>query len=379
MSAEFTPAIEQIHASGKRIVIAVTGGGGGAIAALLGVPGASRTVLEAIVPYAQQALEEWVRGQVEQACSTATARAMAMAAFQRAEHLSVSDQCLNLRGIAATASLATDRPKRGPHRVHVAWQSAERTIALSIDFEKGARKRAEEECLASHLVLSAVAEACDVDFAPLAGLRPSEGVERRECQAPPPWTELLLGKRTSVMVSWREANAVQPPRLLFPGAFNPLHVGHRAMARIAEVKRGWPVTFELSIINVDKPPLDFLTIRDRLDQFTDHDVLLTRAPTFVEKAEIAPGATFVVGADTIERIGNTKYYGDDPAERDAAIERLGLARCRFLVFGRDDASGFRTLDAIDIPSDLRKLCNGFSEAEFRADVSSTRLRAVDDD
>src|SRR5688500_5832183 len=73
-----------IHGSGRRMVIAVTGGGSGALAALLQTPGASRSVLEAVVPYSFTALVDWIGGQPDQACSEATARAMAMAAFERA-------------------------------------------------------------------------------------------------------------------------------------------------------------------------------------------------------------------------------------------------------------------------------------------------------
>ena len=48
--------IEQIHASGRRVVLAITGGGSGAIGELLRVPGGSRTLVEAIVPYETTAL-----------------------------------------------------------------------------------------------------------------------------------------------------------------------------------------------------------------------------------------------------------------------------------------------------------------------------------
>ena len=68
-------------------VIAVTGGGSEAPAQLLTVPGASRTVMEALVPYHPSALAEFLGGRPDQACSAKTARAMAMAAFQRAMKL----------------------------------------------------------------------------------------------------------------------------------------------------------------------------------------------------------------------------------------------------------------------------------------------------
>src|SRR5947207_4920383 len=108
--------------------MSVTGGGSGAIVALLQVPGASAVMLEAVVPYAATALHHWLGGAPDHYCSERTARAMAMASFQRARELSEADPFV-LRGIGATASLASTRPKRGPHRVHVACQSADTTAA----------------------------------------------------------------------------------------------------------------------------------------------------------------------------------------------------------------------------------------------------------
>ena len=129
--------IEQIHAAATPLVLAITGGGSGAISALLEVPGASATVLEAVVPYSSTALEQWLGGPVDHYCSERTARAMAMAAFERARKLSDADPH-TLRGIGATASLVSNRPKRGPHRIHVAWQSAESTTVVSCELPKGA-------------------------------------------------------------------------------------------------------------------------------------------------------------------------------------------------------------------------------------------------
>jgi nicotinamide mononucleotide (NMN) deamidase PncC len=132
--------IEQIHASGRQFVMAVTGGGSGAISGLLEVPGASASVLEAIVPYAASAMADWLGGTPDHYCSERTARAMAMAAFERARKLSDADPH-TLRGIGATASLASNRPKRGPHRIHVAWQSADTTVVVSHTFSGEERVR----------------------------------------------------------------------------------------------------------------------------------------------------------------------------------------------------------------------------------------------
>jgi nicotinamide mononucleotide (NMN) deamidase PncC len=363
--------VEQIHASSRQLVLALTGGGSGAIAALFQVPGASASMLEAVVPYASTAMEQWLGGPIEQYCSEKTARAMAMRSFQRACELSGAGPH-SLIGIGVTASLATNRRKRGAHRVHVAWQTAAATNVVTALFDNGDCARNEEEEFAARLILHAIAEACQVSVAPIvepAGIR----LERRAIEAPKEWMELLLGQRISVDL--RAQGDRRPPRILFPGAFNPPHWGHEQMAAIAAARLGGPVTYELSITNVDKPPLDFLEIDDRLNQLTGRPVFLTRAPTFLEKSALAPGCVFVVGADTLQRIADPRYYGNDPANRDAAIARIAERGCRFLVFGRFAGAHFATASAIEIPPTLRALCDEVSESDFRADVSSTELRA----
>jgi hypothetical protein len=397
--------IEQIHACGDQFVLSITGGGSGAIAALLEVPGASASVLEAVVPYSATALQRWLGGPAEQYCSERTARAMAMAGFERARQLVVAggspagastgeppvatsdaDPRI-LRGIGATASLATTRPKRGAHRIHVAWQSAAMTAVASCELAKGQRTRAEEEHIATQLILDAVAESCEVDAQPLLDPSLHAQVQRRQQQAPASWTELLLGSRTSVMISENRESADErssgvhkaAPAILFPGAFNPPHWGHERMAEIADQRYGRPVTFELSITNVDKPPLDFIEISDRIEQLAGRRVLLTRAPTFVEKARLAPRCVFVVGSDTLERIADPSYYDGDAAKRDAAISEIAAIGCRFLVFGRTLEEQFMPLSAVNFPEALRALCEEVPESEFRADISSTKLRGQEID
>jgi nicotinamide mononucleotide (NMN) deamidase PncC len=374
---ELHNAIERIHGSGKRLVVSITGGGSGAIAALLEVAGASATVLEAVVPYAAAALAQWLGGAPDHYCSERTARAMAMAAFQRAHELVAAGGAPDptaLRGIGATASLATTRPKRGPHRIHVAWQSAEITSVASCELTKGERTRLEEEQVATQLILQVVAEACGADAILLLDSPVRDNVQRRFQKAPAAWTELLLGERQSVVAGEEAGAARWTEKILFPGAFNPPHAGHKRMAELAAARYGAAVTYELSIVNVDKPPLDFIEIADRLEHLAGSRVLLTGAATFMEKAALAPSCVFLVGVDTLERIADPKYYGGEVQRRDAAIAAIARQGCRFLVFGRAVDGRFQTLSDVAVPASLRALCDEVSEAEFRADLSSTELR-----
>lgn len=351
----------------------LTGGGSGAIAALLQTPGASASVLEVNVPYSPTALQQWLGGSVDQYCNERTARAMAMRAFMRSRSLSDAD-VQSLRGIGVTASLATNRPKHGEHRIHMAWQSASKTVVTSCTFPTVHDARAPEELLSTRLILAIIAEACGVAGASEIGSA-SPRVIRNEQQARTEWSQLLLGQRDYVAInSATEVDSKNMPRVLFPGAFNPLHWGHEKMAAIAEQHCHLPATFELSITNVDKPPLDFIEIASRLNGLRNKPLLLTHAPTFVEKARLAPGCTFVVGVDTIGRIGDPVYYQNDLSKRDAAIEELRHLGCRFLAFGRRANDQFANLTSFDIPPSLRALCDEVPESEFDANISSTQLR-----
>jgi hypothetical protein len=369
-----------IHSSGCQLVIAATGGGSGALAALLQTPGASRSVLEAVVPYSLPALTDWIGGKPDQACGAPTARAMAMAAFMRARQLAPAADVASLAGVGCTASLATDRPKRGERRIHVAFQRHNRTWAARASLDASPPDRAADERAATEQLLFAVATCCDV-YDVNSTLQAATG---RGVLAPGEQIDLLLGGRKRLVLQPGSgagyfADDLAPPiPVVFSGAFNPLDAGHARMAEIAECKLNAPVTWELSITNVDKPPLDYISIEERVDGLRREDsgrlIALTRAPTFREKAALFPGATFVVGADTLERIAEPRYYGGDTARRDAAIAEIARAGCRFLVFGRASAGQFISLSNLQLPGELRQLCDEVPASEFREDISSTTLR-----
>ena len=360
---------EEIHRTPTQLVVALSGGGSRAIAELLERPGASRTLLEAIVPYSEGAMIAWLGGRPDQSCSPETARAMAVAALHRARKYEPA--AASLAGVGCTAGLRTDRPRRGPHRAHVALQTAARTDTWSLELQKGRRSRAEEErpgrphgpqCRRRRL-----RRAVAVGFAAAEG----ERVEHSQTIAPQPWQDLMLGKTEAVCLG----GGPRPTTVVFPGAFHPLHLGHRRMAAIAREVLDTPVAIEMSILNVDKPPLDYTEIERRLAQFPpDQAVWLTRAATFEEKSRLFPRAVFIVGIDTLRRIVAWEYYGGQRRACLGALEDIAGRGCRFLVFGRSVGPTWLRLADLDLPDFFRDMCREIPPEQFREDVSSRAIR-----
>ncbi len=346
--------IAQIYSTDGSVSLAITGGGVSVLAELFGTAGASNTMLEAVVPYDAQALSRFVAATSPPDCSSSTARAMAMSAYQRARSLTDSQP---VYGIGCTAAIATNRTRRGSDRCHVALQGAAVTATYDLTLDKShTRPIQEQHC--RDLILVAMARGFGIS-APLP-----DNTVAQQTQAPTGWQQLLAGDIKST--------ARQNFAGIFPGAFNPIHQGHLGMLKIAKKRLGDSVALELSIGNVDKPPLDFATMEQRYRP--DLNMVFTSAPTFLEKSALFPGATFIVGLDTITRVDDPRYYGS-PEQRDQALTLIAERGNRFLVFGRLVNDHFLTLKDSKLTEQLSGLCDEVTEAEFRADISSSALRS----
>jgi len=364
--------VEEIHASPVSLVLAVTGGGSDAIAQLLQIPGASNTLLEAVIPYHPSSLAQYLQMVPDSFCDLATARSMAMIAFLRAVALSPDKNPEDLAGVSCTASLATERQKKGEHRLHIAVQTCQQSVALSLRLQKGERSRVEEETVTKTLLLNEIASLCGVEKRLPLSLLEGEETERYQTLAKPLWRELVLGDIDTACMPQLDS---PPPKTLFPGAFNPLHKGHELMAKIAADMTGSATELEISTINVDKSPLDYAEMDKRAQRVTSKfNLWFTRAATFTEKASLFPGVTFVVGTDTLKRIAAPIYYGGDDTDRDRGIQSIRDQGCHFLVFGRMDGMTFESLQDLSLPDSLMEICREVPENRFRMDISSTELR-----
>ena len=355
-----------LHQSPWAGVFYTTGGGVSLFSEMLGTPGASATVLEATVPYAQQSLTDLLGRKPDQATARTTARQMATVAWRRARQLAPEHS--QLLGFGCTASLATNRTKRGRHRAHWAIQTATSSYCFTVEFDRQISRETQETLLVDSIWQSfnraLHRSEQQIDFSAV-------GIEHfSDMTSHAPANYLPLLEASPYRVCTQDDDGL----LLLPGSFNPIHDGHVELLKTAEELTGRSGAFELAVQNADKPPLDFISIEQRLQRIHTHPVWLTNTPRFTDKAQLFPGAVFALGTDTLVRIGQLKFYQGYQPLLQAALQTFHDNKIRFLVFGRRQDNKFVHLDDLDIPDALRALCEGVDEDAFRADISSSELR-----
>lgn len=158
------------------------------------------------------------------------------------------------------------------------------------------------------------------------------------------------------------------PRFVLPGSFNPLHQGHIGLGDACSDS----TVYELSLVNVDKPPMTVDEALRRCAQFAGlATLILSSAPTFAQKAHLLSSPTrdpltFCIGFDTAQRLPLGKYYEGGVTPDPSVL--FGGDHVRFLVAPR---GGFHSCSSIE-PESWRRLMTMVQD--FSCDVSSTAIR-----
>ena len=376
MDEQIWNQVEAILDSGARLSMALTGGGSKLVTWLLNHPGASRAVVEAQIPYHESALQAYLSTPGPHRVEEETARVMALQAFSRTRAFTGGQG--HAIGVGCTAALATRRVRRGEDRVCIALRTAGQYRFYALRFEKGTADRLEQEDVLSRFALQVLAEAC--------------GAVRESPEAWPAYVDIssqitpveeslerLLQGEARVVEMGLDGCMVfeveQQDRLLLSGSFNPLHQGHTELAAAAQAQSGRSICLEISVENVDKPPLSYGEVMRRLGQLEGHyPVVLTRAATFMEKARLFGRGVFVIGYDTAVRLLDASYYEGEEDGLGGGLEEMATGGCRFLVAGRLHEGCYRTLEDIDLPEQYQGMFEAITEAVFRKDISSSEIR-----
>ena len=446
--------LEEEESSRTSVCLAIAGGGGYAIATLAATPGASSMLLEGTVLYDRKSFRSYVglpshttdfRYSSLNAAKLASEAALKRALDYRSSNLRLMNGCVGIGCASALVSSSSPDSVKGYGYI-VATRSDGCRLALNVTLASKkdiqSRGRKEEDIFIGHLVLRAIelirhaqneqqiireteTDAGDAitekwELTPAL----SRLDEENEKDVPMVAAELLLSGDSLAAVllpMYKEGRPVSfrllefpiVPRgsFIFPGSFNPPHVGHIALAEAA-IKTAMskldrfthvpepPVLMEISLTNADKPPIDPSDVSQRLNKFLElpdlpeqWGVLLTRAPLFAEKVSVFhdcildkaegffPKMSFVIGTDTMVRILNPKYYGNDESAMYEAIRSMNSVH--FVVGGRLEQnksssgpprfiSGAEEL--VDLPADIQGMFTIIKEEDFRVDVSSSEIR-----
>ena len=368
-SAKLRDAVESIYCHcidrSVRFVLAESCTSGLAAAVLGRKAGISAYFCGSLVTYRNKSKQKWLDVDSgflhdEGPVSAVVAKAMAAAALTKTEEADVA--------ISITGHLGPDAPSELDGLVIIGISIRDEdgnasTVSHSFLLSSTSREQRQQEATA--LVLKVLA---------------------RTIQLLNAIAEVMSAKKSWVQLGDADIQTV------FPGSFDPWHAGHIAMAQFVKDKYGHGPFYELSMNNVDKTQVQQHAARIRTLPFCfSEKLIISQAATFVEKARLYGGVQFITGVDTIARIADSRYYGDDKEntagsdeQRDLALQELSDRGCRFIVFGREMSHDFQTgagdvksylaLEQLELPPLLQQMCEGVPESEFRHDQSSRDLR-----
>ena len=316
--------VKQINDSPFKAFFAIAGGGQSFIGDFTKIPGASNTMIGALVPYHQSVFTDFVGYTPAQFVANETARRLALASYKVC--LKAGVEMNYAIGVGATSAIVKDNERAGrEHKFFVATHSDAATRIFSLILKQG-RNRAQEDAIANDLIALALESAT---------LNPSAS------------TRLELGANEKFTVDTalkpRGIGEFQPAikntkrLVIYPGSWNPIHDGHRNIHSMAEGILEQTPFLEFSLVNTDKLTPDFIDVRERIKGLdAEFPYIMTEAPTFKDKVRFfkntygAEEIVFVLGADTWERVWMDKYAGPLPDLH----EYFKIQNVKFLVFGR---------------------------------------------
>src|SRR6478752_4506361 len=214
----------------RRIFVASTGAGAGAQNRIWSVPGCSKYFVGAVFPYATTETDAFIGFKPDKYVSEDAALDLAMASYMRAWNKNGDDAI----GIGLTASVASTAQHRGEHEIFAAMVDGTGAISHHTILKKGKGEQARKKDgnKADRIITELIRFATKGKSSSLeVTYSTDKAIERFFCH---PFFD-VDGSR-------HHAHLYPNPGPIYPGAFNPPHKGHLAIAEAASYKTAFSIT-----------------------------------------------------------------------------------------------------------------------------------------
>lgn len=368
---------EQLRDLGDKapqLYVIATGAGAGLQRRIWDIPGISNFFVGASFPYATEETDSLLGFKPEKYVSEYTAIDLATTAYMKA--WKPGKKAI---GLGMTCSVTSLKAHRGDHRIIAAIVGDDGCCVLSVVIPKlQAIDRWKDGLLADLL---------GEEFINFYINKTWDNLKFDDCKVQMAVADGMATDRIMAHPLFKPDGSratlqdISPNKtIFFPGAFNPPHAGHfegaQAAVQTKLINSGkiCRLIFSTTINPPHKPALSNVEMLQRAKLMRGNDFLLTSDdPLFINKARKFPGATFVMGADTMRRFLDCKW--GEPIE--PMLQEFNTLETRFVVLGRL-VDGRYTV-ASDFYGNLVpvRYIHLFNEVNFRLDISSTELREND--
>lgn len=278
-----------------QVYLIASGAGVRAQGMLWDIPGIGNTLVGAEFPYSEDTTVTLLGHKPQYSyVSLEHTVDLAISAFYKA---CIGDQSKKAIGVALSASVATDRPKRGERHAWVVFVTKDLACAKHFSF-KDQENRLGEGNICDHLIVQAILDASTGNTS--AYLNCSDMLD------------IMVMKYPYFKEDGTRAFHTNLPKTmcLYPGSFNPptyAHLGIKNHMVDKHYSSGRPI-FSLDIDHPFKPNLTSQEVVRRAKLLKGHDLLvLSGCKLYVEKARLFYQTDIILGADAYYRMWDPQW------------------------------------------------------------------------
>ena len=386
-------AVKGLFASGTRVHLACTGAAAGIVYDIWKIAGASNTLFSYNFPYHAGDFDRYIGKNWKQStghgnCCSEAAIALAQESYFRAQQTCTEyGYDSPIIGLGLTAAATTDRELKGGTRCFAAVRTSDGIFTCELRMDQHEINREVFGAICDLTALNMVLFAAGLSQVPFEAnpfVTCDQFVKTDTVPgfifAPKKLSPKLLADDLNKPMYVTIDGKVQPllddfsDYIVFPGSFDPMHYGHDAVAKMAELFTGKKAIFEITAKNADKLELTHEKLEQRLAQFTSRWPLIlnNEGRLFVDKANSYPGLkNFVCGYDTAFRILDPQWYGGTNDGLVHMLDRLATLGVKIYVLSRFDGNKVLSCNDLPVSNKFKEL---FVHLPGRWDISSSALR-----